>query len=92
MTEADYRVALVESGVPPHTHEGYIRYLCEHILPGRFLQAILENDLRSALICADDHNQKKLYQHVAFLVNHAPADCWGSPERVASWVSQVESS
>lgn len=92
ITEADYRVALVESGVPPHTHEGYIRYLTQHLMPGSFLQAVLRNDLRGACLAGDEVNRTALAQHVVFLWNFAPADAWGSPERVASWVSQVEPS
>ncbi len=81
------RDKLVVSGVPRHMHEGYVRYLFEgRTSPDSFLYAVLTNDLRNAYICADDINRRALYQHVAFLVNHAPAAAWGSPDRVTAWI------
>ena len=84
--EAFYRAKLVESGVPDYMHDSYIRYLLHGIEPGSFLLAVLINDLREAVARADRANQAALANHVRFLYNHAPGNCWGSPERVREWL------
>ena len=53
--------------------------------PGHFLQAVLENDLKEAVIRADAVNKANLPAFVAFLYNECPADCWGSKEKYAAW-------
>ncbi len=90
MTEADYRECLTATNVPEHTHDGYVRYFCNHLMPGSFLRAVLTNDLRGACLAGDEVNRAALAQHVLFLWNFAPADAWGSPERVKAWVNQTD--
>jgi hypothetical protein len=75
-------------GVPSHTLSGIERYIHERIEPGGFLRAVLENDLVQALGRADAANREALFDIVEYLYNHAPAKCWGSPERVAAWIGK----
>lgn len=77
----------MSSFLPEHNLEGINLYIHKGILPGSFLQAVLRNDLQDACARADDINRRYLWNIVAWLYNHAPANCWGSPEKVAAWVA-----
>ena len=54
---------------------------------GGFLRACLSNDLSGACARADEANLIQIPVIVAFLVNKAPASCWGSPQRVDDWLT-----
>jgi hypothetical protein len=86
--EAFYRNRLARAGVPEHMHDSYVRYLLEGIPPGSFLTAVLENNLSEACGRADTTNRRTLFEHVMFLYNDAPFDCWGSPVNVSEWIRQ----
>lgn len=72
-------------GVPAHMHESITAWVVDHRLPGTFLTAVFENDLRVAVMHADDFNRERLVQFVAWLYNHAPYECWGSVQAVQDW-------
>lgn len=72
--------------IPEATAAGLSRYLDEHIRPGSFLSAVLCNDLRESLACADDENTASLQAIVAYLYNEAPQAAWGSPEKFTAWL------
>lgn len=74
--------------IPEHCREGLERYIREGVETGSFLMAVLENDLRRAVECADFVNRQTLPGYVMFLNNYAPSGCWGSPQKVGRWVSQ----
>ncbi len=80
------RQQLIRGDVPSHTHKGYLRYFLEGIAPGEFLCAVLMNNLSAACRHADERNAKALYEHTVFLINTAPVESWGSPERVTAWI------
>lgn len=80
------RDRLVQSNVPFHLHEGLIEYLAARRPVGHFLTAVLSNDLMEACVRADPLNALHLRDVVLFLVNYAPADCWGSDKNVARWL------
>lgn len=69
------------------TIEAIERYHNRGILPGGFLQAVLSNDLKEACQQGDQDNLDALVAIVALIYNELPACCWGSPEKVAAWVS-----
>lgn len=71
--------------VPEHTQAGMVRYVTFGILPGRFLRAVLSNDLMEAGRMADDENRRRLFDYVMFLINYAPGDCYGSPGVMQAW-------
>jgi len=77
-------------GIPQYMYLGILRYLNEKILPGSFLRAVISNDLREAVNCADDTNQKLLHVYVCFFYNETPAVCWGSPEKMKAWIDSKE--
>lgn len=85
-----YREKLFSCGVPQHMHDAYVMYLLHGIEPGDFLLAVLANDLRGAIGRADHMNARALKEHVLFLYNDAPGDCWGSWDRVRSWVRRFQ--
>ena len=84
--EARYREGLVRAGVPNHLHDGLVRYLVYGIRPGHFLTAVLENDLRAAVIRADAESRAALCEVVTFLHTEAPMFASGSPALVAAYV------
>lgn len=71
--------------VPPHLHEGILRYVCDGIPPGAFMNAVITNDLRGAFEYGDDKSIASLHAIVAWFYNHAPSGCWGSTERMIAW-------
>ena len=77
--------------IPAHLQGGLERYLQEGILPGGFLQAVLENKLKESFERADDISRKALPDIVHYLYNYIPMAAWGSPERVAEWTASIRS-
>jgi len=71
--------------IPVRMMGGLRRWVDDHKLPGGFLQAVLENDLKEACGRADDENMRNLPAYVAWLYNEAPALCWGSKANVWAW-------
>lgn len=80
--------ALDYSILPPHIQDGFRVYIERHVLPGSFVRACLENNLRDAFGKADEINRERLCDIVQFLYNEAPNDCWGSREKVQVWISK----
>ncbi len=76
--------------IPEHMHGALKRYIEDGILPGGFLTAVLQNNLKEAIGRADHLNMDQLPNYVRFLYNFAPGPCWGSPEKVAAWVDAHE--
>ena len=72
--------------IPDATAEGLMRYLDHHVRPGSFLSAVICNDLRESLGCADDENASSLQALVAFLYNEVLTVAWGSPEKFQAWL------
>lgn len=68
--------------------DGLERYLIDGIPTGSFLYSVLTNDLREACNRADIFNRGMLFQYIQFLYNEAPAESWGTPERVKAWEAQ----
>jgi hypothetical protein len=54
---------------------------------GSFVRAVLENDLRESFGCADDQNREDLFDIVRYCHNDIPGGCWGSREKVKSWLN-----
>ena len=72
--------------LPEHMREGMQRYVEHGQRPGKFLNAVLENDLMAALGYADSRNLPRLYDFGSFLYNKVPTACYGSPEKVTAWI------
>src|SRR5690606_30684222 len=52
---------------------------------GSFFRAVLTNDLKRAVMCADDRNRAALIDWAIYLHNEVPALAHGSEERLLEW-------
>ena len=86
----DYPPEDLAAKVPAHTLPGLRLYVEQHIEPGSFLRAVLENNLREAFGRADHINRYALFDIVAYCYNEIPSECWGSPEKVEEWLTPQE--
>ena len=66
-------------------HNAIARWVVDGDRPGGFLWAVLENNLKEAVGRADDEHMESLPAIVAYIYNHTPSACWGSPEEVKAW-------
>ncbi len=71
--------------IPIDTGNALCRWVEAGQLPGGFLQAVIANDLKGAYSTADVHNFPNIPAIIHWLWNHAPRDCWGSPEALRTW-------
>jgi hypothetical protein len=71
----------------PRHAQSYERYVERGGHVGDFLTMVLQNDLAGAVGHADSTNRDLLTEHVRFVFNELPADCWGSESAVKSWVA-----
>lgn len=76
-------------GVPERMRPGIIRYVEQGVIPGEFLTAVITNDLKNAVLRADDENVNLLLEYVKFFYNWVPAACWGSQANMAGWIDLV---
>ena len=72
--------------IPAYMLDALERYIHQGQPPGDFLSAVISNDLTKAVARADDHNQVNLPAYIAYLHNEAPGVCWGSPEKMKTWI------
>jgi hypothetical protein len=78
---------VAEYRIPESLQAGLARYLKQHIRPGHFLCAILENDLRMAFLRASDaENEAAIPRILRFLINEASSNVHGSRAVVDAWV------
>ncbi len=68
--------------------ESLNRYVEHKILPGGFLTAVLENNLKEAVFRADARNEKRLKDICMVIHWDLPSGCHGSPEKVKAWLNQ----
>jgi len=83
-TKQDFLAAADKHGVG-HAGKSLWRWIERGTTPGGFLTAVLCNDLTKAVDKADDRNVELIPNYVKLLYNHAPADCWGSEDKVGNW-------
>ena len=77
----DFNLAIL----PKHMHGAMFRWITLGIRPGSFGMACLENKLVQAFSHADEINTERMLDWATWLYGYAPADCWGSPEKVNAW-------
>ena len=63
------------------------RYIEEGIETGDFLTAVITNNFSEACARADDENLENLPAYAAFFYNEAPERCYGSVEKMQSWMA-----
>lgn len=74
--------------VPGHLVDRIRAYVDDGCLPGDFLQAVLHNDFAQTVGRADDTNLANLPAFAAYMYNEVPMVCWGSVEKVQTWVDE----
>jgi hypothetical protein len=85
--------SMIEEGrhlIPPYMWGGLERYFVNHVPPGSFLTAVLENDLMEAFARADDTNSENLRKYAQFLYCFAPRGSYGSAAAVRDWLVSIE--
>jgi hypothetical protein len=75
---------------PPNSQGGLERYYKDHIEPGGFLRAVLENDLFEAFGRADEENRVGLFYLCSWIYNNLPSASYGSREAVKLWLAKRE--
>ena len=87
MTEHQIRnIRMNGVGIPEHMIGAVLGYFNDHVEPGDFIVALLANDFMEACRRADVKNLEALQAWAAFLYNEAPANSYGSPEKVKAWI------
>lgn len=76
------------SFVPEHTRDTLVNYIEMGLPPGGFVQAVITNNLTEAFGRADHINSRHLATIVAWMYSFAPSGCWGSVDRVNTWLEQ----
>ena len=88
MTEQQIRnISIHGMRIPEHMIGATLRYFNDHVEPGSFLQAVLEDDFMGAWRCADDKNTAAMGAWAALLYEEAPLGSYGSPENVKAWLA-----
>lgn len=72
--------------IPSYMMEGLTDYVKRGVPPGGFLTAVICNDLKEAVGRADEDNFHNIQAYVGYFYNVAPAECWGSAERMNKWI------
>lgn len=83
--ESRLRNHFVRYNLPDYMLPGTLRYIVHGIVPGDFLRAVANNDLRRAVDQGDQRNTEALANWVRFFYNAAPMGCWGDSESVKRW-------
>ena len=81
--------ALKISGIPSYMHESIMGYYEEGWTPGGFLSAIINNDLKEAIIRSDDNNIDRFKQYMMWFYNYAPAGTWGYKGAVKDYLNSL---
>ena len=77
------------AAIPLHMHNGLGAYIVHGQAPGTFLSAVIENDLKTACLHADDQNKHCLFHYANFFYNCAPGACWGYKGAIEHWQKTV---
>ena len=79
-------MARLKDGIPERTWLQFRAYIRHRTAPGRFVRAVLENNLYGAFVQADPENKYHLEQIVRYMMNEVPVEAWGAAERVEQWL------
>jgi hypothetical protein len=74
-------------GCPEHLLPGLDRYIGQRIATGDFLRAVLTNDLRRAVMLADELSLPGLACVVIYCEKELPPEAWGSNWAVTKWLN-----
>lgn len=73
--------------IPDHMHDAVLRYVEDGIEPGGFLEAVLCNDLKGAIMRADPTNKAIISNWVDFVIWELPGSCHGLVEKYQNWIA-----
>jgi len=76
--------------IPERMMPGIKRYLEHGIKPGRFLSAIIQNNLSQTVGQADSENLRNIPAYAAYFYNECSLDCWGSPQKMNQWIEKFK--
>lgn len=71
--------------LPDYMWEGVRNYISKGIRPGSFLHAVIANDLRGAVLHADDNNIQLLPSWIRFVSTEFPHSAWGDTTLMRMW-------
>jgi hypothetical protein len=74
--------------IPERMRESLELYVNLGVMPGDFLQAVICNDLKKAVMYADGENMGNLPAYVNYFYNHTPHDCHGSEIIMGRWMAE----
>lgn len=74
--------------LPEHMQHAAQDYVEKHRPVGHFLYAVLTNNLVDSFGKADEINFARMADWAEWLWNEAPARCWGSQEKVETWLDE----
>ena len=72
--------------IPPYIHDSLQAYIDTGRPTGDFLKAVICNDLRGAVLGADESSRAALLEIVHFMHWEAPSECWGERKAWAAWI------
>ena len=75
--------------IPPFVLTAMRDYVLDSKRPDRFLQAVICNDLHQSCSLADPDLRRELHNITKWFFNVAPADCWGSEEKMEEWLRRT---
>ena len=76
--------------IPDRMMGGIERYINDRVIPGNFLQSVISNNLKEAVLYADEENLDNLPAYVGYFYNDAPSGCWGSRDIMNEWLGRRE--
>ena len=71
--------------IPRMTQETLEAWIASGRPTGSFCQAVIQNDLRLACARADRYNRSALFETIAWMEEHAPAESWGYRGALEEW-------
>ena len=71
--------------MPSHTMEALDRYFIMGLKPGGFVSAMVADDYKKALACADHVNRARFWHVATWLMRYAPKGSTGSYEILKDW-------
>ena len=86
ITSEELAASMRALDLPDYMISAVDNYLFRRCPPGNFLTALLSNNFIEAVGRADNNNSARLVQWAELLYNELPSACWGSPEKVKSWL------
>ncbi len=87
MTRAEMHASMAGFAVPLENREPLVMWVLSGVEPGEFLQAVLVNDLRMAVVRASRTSMHGIVETVRWLISDAPSKCWGSEVNYHDWMS-----